>query len=716
MPRRLALILAIATALPAAAQLPGKASQPEISCAGPTSLDFASGDTVFKPDARLADGDLIVTADEIRYNVRTGVAVATGRVSATLHADRMLADRFVYRRADGTFTADNVRVGSYPFYIEGTSAEGTRQEAVIHNATITYREPGSYQPNLKAKTVYYSPGHYLRIGNAFAGIGKARPVPFIRFRQDLTKQPNVSYMSLDGGNRGSLGVYVDGAMHWPVANDVTAGPELGIYTKRGVMAGPVADYDIVSGDNSVKGALDSGFIHDYDSVDRADDVLGNPVPANRGYLTWTHHEVFDNDFTVDGSINWWKDSEVIRDFRPKDFVDVQEPDNFLESAYAGRNYFVSVFTRFQPDSFFPVQERLPEIRFDLLPVALGDGFYQRFEASVAYLKENPPEAGADLESKRFDTFYGLTRPMAWHGWLDFTPVVGARFTDYRDTEGAADPGGATRALGEVGFDANLKSSGTWDYKNPVWQIDGLRHLFDPTLSYRYIPDADKAANSIPEIDRETFTGYLPLMELGDQRSIDQLQAVNVLRLGLNNTLQTRDPNYGSRDLLRFDVADDFRFQRAAGQTRTSEIHTDLALIPANWLEITVADTFASQSYAQKELNANLTLRDADVWSASVGVGYLTDQYGDYTIPGLGTYPVTGLDAYHFEFKVRVSEVYQVFARVDYDDRAHLFADQYYGVYQTLANTWTVQYTLDVQGGPSRNHGIGFNVGLQIAHF
>ena len=47
--------------------------------------------------------------------------------------------------------------------------------------------------------------------------------------------------------------------------------------------------------------------------------------------------------------------------------------------------------------------------------------------------------------------------------------------------GAAGPG--------RGFDARLLASGTFDYKNPVWEVDGLRHLVEPKLSYRYAPEA-----------------------------------------------------------------------------------------------------------------------------------------------------------------------------------------------------------------------------------
>ncbi len=704
-----------ATPAKAAVAAPARAAPPAELTGESTSFDYASGDTIVRGHPQLRDGDLLLTADEIRLNAKTGRAVATGHVALTLHAERLLADRLIYLRNAGTFTAENIRAGKYPYYIQGRSAEGSRQEVAIHDATVTYREPAGWEPTIRAKTIIYAPGHYLRIGKARAGVGQTRPVPVVQFNQDLSRPAGVSYVTFDGGHRSPLGYYADVGLNLPVANGVSVGPDIGVYTSQGVMLGPIANYDlVVGGDDAMEGTLRSGYI--YDVGNRGLDILGNDIPKDRAYVEWWHHQTIGEDLTIDADVNWWSDSDIIRDFRAKEFLRVQEPDNAIETAYTGTNYFFSLFTRFQPNSYFPTQQRLPELRFDLMPTALGDGFYERFDASVAYLKEIPPVAGTTLAEHRLDSFYGLSRPFAYAGWLDFTPVAGARFTDYWGTTGASEPGGTARVLAEVGFDADLKSSATFNYENPLWKIDGLRHLLTPILSYRYIPDGDKAAVAIPPIDRSTFSTDLPILDLGDMRAIDQIQAVNVLRFGVNNTLQTRDPTYGSRDLVDFNVADDLRFQKTAGETRTSDLHADLTVKPVRWLEVGVSDVFASTSFAQKELNTNVTLRDADLASLTVGVGYLTDSYGTYTLPGIGNYPITGLDAYHVESRVRINEVYEAFARLDYDDRSHVFTNQYYGIRQRIANTWIVQYAVSVYGGPSREHGVGFNVNVEIVRF
>jgi LPS-assembly protein len=709
--RRTALFLAFAALLQAAH---ADAPKADLTCDGDISIDD-NGDLVAKPNAKLIDAGHLLTADEIRYNKKTQVAVATGHVVLTLIGDRILADTLTYDGGNGTFTARNPRIGRFPYYIEGTSAEGTPLEVTVHEATVTYREPGKWQPTIHARSLTYSPGHYLRLSGASVGIGGYRPIPVSRMGQDLAKQSSFSDITIDGGYRSSLGPYIDTALHIPIADGVSAGPDVGIYASRGLMLGPTAAYNFTSGDDTVLGYLKSGYIYDYGS--RYTDILGNPVPPNRAYAEWHHDQQIGDDLTIDGDINWSTDSEIIRDFHSKEFIPIQEPDNFLEADYTGQNYFISGFARFQPDAFYPVQQRLPEIRFDVLPTAIGGGIYMRFNSGIAHLEEVPPDGGSFLEEDRFDTFVGFTRPFSFRGIFDFTPVVGGRYTEYWNTEGAAESGGGGRALGELGFDADMKMSGVFGYENPKWNIDGLRHLFTPTLSYRYIPQGNKDADFIPPIDRSTFTNYLPIMELGDMRAIDQLQAANVVRVGFNNTVQTRDKTYGSRDLLTFNVDEDFYFQRAPGQTDFSDIHLDAVATPAHWIEFRIEDTVSPRRAAQRAIDSSVTVREGEIWSATFGVGYLSDKYGEFFVPGLGYNPIIGVDTYHVEGRLRLNEEYEVFGRGDYDARDDIFVDQYYGVTQRISNTWILEYAVVFSEGPNNHQGhFGFEMHLNIIRF
>ena len=239
-------------------------------------------------DAKLVDPAYLMTADKIRYNQKTQVAVASGNVALTRIGDRILADSLTINRRDGTFSAVNIRIGKFPFYIEGPTAEGTKKEVVIHEATVTYGEPGRWQPTVKARTITYSPGHYLRVTGANVGVGGYRPLPISHLGQDLAKETGLLAATLDGGYRHSLGPYLDVGLHFPVSDGFTAGPDIGIYTFRGLMLGPIMNYDISNGDSSMLGFLKSGYIYGlWASAISTSSTIPSPraAPMSSGSMT-----------------------------------------------------------------------------------------------------------------------------------------------------------------------------------------------------------------------------------------------------------------------------------------------------------------------------------------------------------------------------------------------------------------------------------------------
>jgi hypothetical protein len=106
-----------------------------------------------------------------------------------------------------------------------------------------------------------------------------------------------------------------------------------------------------------------------------------------------------------------------------------------------------------------------------------------------------------------------------------------------------------------------------------------------------------------------------------------------------------------------------------------------------------------------------------MWSAKLGLSFLSDQYGTYAIPGLGSFPIVGTDVYHAEGRYRLNEVYELIVRGDFDERAHLFVDQLYGFTQKVSNTWIIQYAVVFSNGPNKGQGhFGLNVNLNVVRF
>jgi LPS-assembly protein len=668
------------------------------------SQDPTTGEYKFWGHPRLQDGQLLITADTFSYDPTADIVTATGNVAATRGDERLLADLLIYHRAAKTLYAQHIRIGRVPFYISGESAQGTLDRLVVQRATVTYGEPGRWAPTIKADSIVWSPGHYIRLGPSMAGLGYGQIVPIPHLNRNLIGgSPILSYLSLNVGYRSILGGIADVGLRVPINPDVKVGGDVGIFTSRGVMAGPSADYAFM--DNALFGTLRSGFISDYGlkkSYGEDDlDLLGNTVHRDRAFVDWSQEGNLTPDLTFNGQVNWWTDPDIVRDFHPHDWVGVQEPDNYLESTYTYPNAFLSGFVRFQPNLYEQVQQRLPELRFDLLPIAIGDGFYERFNGSAVHLLYDPPNgSGPELSDNRLDLFYGISRPIAPTPWFSFTPVAGARLTNYSDTVGAAEDGGYTRALGEVGFDALLRSSGTFNYENPLWDVDGLRHLLTPVVSYRYIPDADAGASRIPAIDVPTFNTYLQPLDLGDLRYIDRLAPENTLRIGLNNTLQTRDPTYGSRDLFQFNLADDIYFTRPPGVKDYSDLHAEFSATPASWVSLSDVQVFDPVSFTLREIEAGINFHDDSAWGMQLNGDFVRHEDDDYSL----------------DTNMRLTEVYRARVIVEYGARQFRFNTVEFGIEQILGHIWRVDYYLSFNSGPNQSGHFGFNAELEAIKF
>lgn len=693
--RPLARILApLLLAAVAGAAEPVPAGPPPRITAEESTYDAATGQLIFRGAARAEAGDLILTADEMRYDRDAGTVTARGHFVITNTGRRLVADEGAYALATRRLQVRNLRVGEFPVYLAGESVEGTLEELEFTNATIFFREDAAYAPSITARRIIYQKGRIVSGEGLQVGL-LGRPLFSLpTFEHDLRTEL-LSYFTAKAGYRRSLGAFGEAGLRLPPLRGLRLGADAGLYTARGLMAGPAGDYARAGEHGWTRGSFSSGYIRDHG--ERLTDVLGRPVGRDRTFFQAWHQQQAGERVTLGGQFTFWSDSEILRDFRPQAFFPVQEPDSFLEAAYSGANFLLSAFTRLHPNRYHRMVQRLPEIRLDVPPSALPGGFVQRFHAGLAVLETNPYLLEPGRRTTRLDAHYGLQRPLAPTAWLAVTPVAGLRWTRYTDALGGGD---FTREVAEVGVDARLRASATFDVRDETWEIDGLRHLVEPRLSYRHAPRAGDGRGRIPPLDRRVFSTYLQPLGLADRRDVDDWEALDTLRAAVHQTLQTRDPIYGSRDLARLTVAADHRFSRRPGQRAWSDLHTELSLTPAPWLRLEAYQRVATADGTQQELNYAVELADQEWWSLRLGAHYLRGDYQEYAL----------------DYRQRLNEVLDVVGRWRYDSRRARFNEQTYGLWQRLGQTWAVKYEASFFEGPRRESSFGFNVEVELLRF
>ena len=681
-------------------------SAPELSA---DKFNYAQGDKnmlIASGNAQIVDKQFEIFAENISYAQNTGEANASGNVAASDEKSRIVTSKFYMNQSKGESLSEYTRFGISPIFAETDSFEYKNSQILLKNTNLYVGEPSVFSMGASAETIKYNKEtDILELEDTYLNIGPF-PVFYVPYySQHGLGQPPFS-VDVRAGYNSDNGLYLANTILYNGLGALRPGVLFDYYSKRSVLFGPAASYDYEGAETWAKGFAQFGFINDNaNALVRGVDSFGNKIGKDRYFFDFNHVQTITENISVLANVNWWSDEFVTRDFRPDSFYENQLPDNFAEVDYYGDSYTLSLFTRFAPNSWERVPQRLPEARFDLSVGEIANtGIYQDMYASAGYLKNTGPSAlVADyVDTARFDAYYGLLRPFKLSSWSTFTPVVGARLTHYSNARNGSST--YTRALGQVGFDAQMDIWGTWEYQSRTMGIDGLRHHITPIISYRYIPNAEQGSSRIPivdDFDVDDYT-YPPILDLGEIRNTDRIFKTNVLRLGLENVLETRDETYGSREIARFDVFQDFNFeerplaQNHLEESSFSDLYTNFSLSPARWLKLGVYNRFNVERLDVPETNTYITLLDADKFSITLITSYLKGEITQYA--ALAEY--------------RISEIYKLRGLWNYDYKLSEFTDQSYGLLMRLGNSWVIEYRISYRNGSTRQN--NFSCGLRLS--
>lgn len=593
------------------------AALPELTADEPIIFDHETQEMIAKGNARLVHDDFLFEAQEIRFIQPEATAVATGDVRFSKGDFRAVASEFKYDIETITVYSKAFRLGVYPNYLQGQAFQGRPDYVEIDKATFYYAEPDWTSLSYHASKIWGKPGGKMYSKHALFKIGFLPVFYFPYIAADTQKMPVSIEAEMGVNNR--FGYYIRSKVMLQYTEPLRVGGLLDYYTKRGVLVGPAYDYSKREGDFSIESHFNGGFIKDQGAPNL--DRLSRPIGKDRYFAELSHQQQFNEHFKVTSKVSAWSDSEVTHTFRPDFFEANQNPDSFAEAVFWQENYLLSAFTRFDPNNFQNIQQRLPEVDLDYLPTPIADSdIYQTFRVQGAHVyQKSPSGAFTTRRVGRLDGYYGLMRPYAINEWSKIVPVVGTRIIHYQPSSGSP---ALTHFAGEVGFDLELKAYGQWDYANRVWKIDGIRHVVRPVVKYRYIPVKNSGNTALAVIDASVFDTLMDPLELNYTRKIDPSNQKHIARLGLENGFYTRASDYGSRTLAYLNLYQDINIFQKANQNVVGDQYTFARFFPAHWISFNAYSRLTTQELTLREINTSTTIQDADIWSVSLGSSYL----------------------------------------------------------------------------------------------
>ena len=405
---------------------------------------------------------------------------------------------------------------------------------------------------------------------------------------------------------------------------------------------------------------------------------------------------------------------------------MQDPDTYLEANYSGNNWQTTVFSRISPNDFQSFTERLPEVRFDLFPTTLAKGLTHSGSLSFARLKnQQAMNLPIESEADRADAYYGFRYTKPLKPGITLTTKAGVKAIHYFNNMVGSEAGDfglespfrltplslfddytrffprpsikkGTRGYGDLGVDLKFTAYSQSDYKNEIWNIDGLRHIFEPVISYRFVPDLHSAAaNAVHDVP--AFSNYLTPIDLEDRRDIDTIGEHHVTRLQFRNRIQTRDKEYGSRDLARFDFSIDYLVDDYDLGVDFSDFVSDLEITPAKWLEIDFFSRWDVENSVIRELNTSYAVTDPGYWKLGIGNHFLKGQLDQYFIFG----------------EYNLNENHKVYAVAKFDEKSDTFYEQRIGFMQRALEKYGIKYELRIYEGNRRESDFGIRIGIDL---
>jgi len=659
---------------------------------GSAIYDFQAGITTATNGVIIKRGNAVLTANGVTVYHQTGEVFATGNVRIEQGDQLWMGDEMRYNFNTHQMEGRQFRTGMPPVFVSGQNLHSANTNGAAHTATNGYfttddvTEPGH---RLRASKIRIVPGRYVEAWNTTLFVGKVPVFYFPYYRRHLGDR--VNFFRVVPGYRSQYGPFLLTSYYWYLGDDWDGILHLDYRIDRGIGLGPDVNFHL---GRWGEGALKYYYLNDL--------APGTNIPPNRHRLFFTYLAEPLTNFTVRSVMRYESDMRLLRDFFENEYRSNPQQPTFVEANKLWENFSLDGYVQSRVNEFQETVERLPEVKIAAFRQQLGPlpvyyegessaGFYRRLFAQT-----NGPVI-PDFYALRADTFHQLTVPITLFGWLNLTPRVGGRFSYYGETDGPGATNNAlSRAVFNTGVEFSFKASRIWPaVQCRLFDLDGLRHIVEPSVNYVFVPAPSRRPHELPQFDNERPSLWLLPVEFPDYNSLDSIDSQNVLRFGLRNRIQTKRLGRVV-DFLDWQLYTDWRLQPQHGQKTFSDIYSDFSLHPRAWLTAESFTRFDVNNGRLRLAFHTITLRPNDTWSWSLGHYYLqSDNSVTPTSLGQGNNLFTSMILY------RPTENWSFTLEHRFDLRTGNMEEQDYTVYRDF-RSWTGAVTFrvrDNQGGP-----------------
>ena len=669
-----------------------------IESSNPVSIK--DGRVFYTNDIRITYGNATLSARNAQLDQHTGECVAEGKVRLESGTSVWTGDRLRYNFKTQQIVGENFALGRPPYFAKGAVAVGEKEQEVyvLLDGIVTTDDNADPNYRIRARTITLVAGDYLECEDAVVYLGDVPVFWWPKLRRSLKRHPN--HWIVAPGYRSKYGPYLLTTYEYYWSERLGGAIHLDERIRRGPGIGPDFTYHLPRFGDGV-------FKHYYTYDQRPDeDDRGKDLDHHRQRVWLEHQGNLTSNLTVKAAVRYQSDSRMVRDFFLTEYHDNVQPATYVELSQSWRNWTLDIVAQPRVNRFQETVERLPDVQLTGLRQQIGPTpLYYESESSFGWFqREFAYDQTNRYAAARADTFHQVVLPWTFFNWLNVTPRAGGRFSYSSEASG----GGAatdeqTRSVFNSGAEASTKISRTWaGARNKFFELDGVRHILQPSVNYAWVPDPSTPLEKLPQFDYELPTTRLLPFTYPDYNRIDSIDSQNVMRFGLHNKLQTKRDGQ-IENFVNWNTYADWRLRPNDHQRTWSDAYSDLDVRPFRWLTFNSELAYDINETKWDAISHSITLTPDDIWSLRLGHRYLRD--GAFFGPGVPGYSVLYETLY-----LRLNQNWAARVSHYFNADAGFLQHQYYTVYRdcrsfTLALTASVRKSV----GEPTDFGIALSI-------
>lgn len=607
--------------------IPAAPKELEIINEGTTEYELETEELIYKKNVVIkGDSGVQIYADEAQVNVEKQRVTAIGNVSVYNGPYLFRGEQAIYYYEEKRLDTRNLRTGYDPFLLEARSLKNVerdgKQVLVAEGAAVTtddYKDPSFW---IKADQFSLFPDDMAVMRDMTVEVGGVTVFWLPYLAQSLDR--DLGYHFTPGG-QSNLGFFWKNryGMHLGGEKDEETGrvndPDFLLslyvdpYSRRGVGLGLTLE-DLDYAEDEELGIYSAYWIYDLDpEIERTRTNRTGLVDENRFRLKVKDRREFGGtgDLRLDTDLTYLSDQFFLEDYDEDVYRSEPQPDNIFSLTYSTDHFLSNLTTRFQLNSFYETDSRLPELAFDYVrSPLLGSSFLYESQTSFGFLRKSlADQEKKDLQNEalsatptRYDEIQEILAERGFfraHSWqevsrpfntaygLSFTPRAGVGYTFYQNDSAALSD---ARLMSHIGLDLALKLTKPYpEITRENLGLDGLNHVVQPYLSLSILEVSD-LEQDITGVDTLTPITRPRPIHVGRYSALDEIDDWALIRTGVRQTFLTkRDGN--AHHWLYWDTYMDVLLGDSDSTNSFSNLYSEISWDPLPWVNLYLETQF-----------------------------------------------------------------------------------------------------------------------------